>query len=60
MHKDHIWHFFLVILTILLAVTEEDAVPFDKEHIRSQLEAGGGVVLEKYSEREVSVTVFQT
>ncbi|XP_060067237.1 TP53-binding protein 1-like [Ylistrum balloti] len=33
---------------------DEPAIPFDKNQLKTQIENGGGIVLEKYSESEVS------
>ncbi len=34
----------------------EDEIPFDKDHLCNQLEAGGGVVLDRYDPERVSST----
>ena len=32
----------------MIFIVEEENIPFDKEHIKAQIEGGGGVVLDKF------------
>ena len=45
-------------MELLVAGGETNSMPFDKEHLQMQIEAGGGTVLSKFDSSQVGVRVY--